>query len=139
MLFVTYVVASHYSDVRAEFEQQASIDELLADGGLGVPVPCVEATKREMGKENLTHTSLSNQDYCYYPFSKVRKFWPEYSNRPDIDLMQDLYRQAGDFLARGEPLLAALVIASIAMGLPLVVLAFGWAVAGFAGVSRKPD
>lgn len=140
VLIMAFVFAQGYSAIESEFDQQARVQELLADGGLGVPVPCDEAVKRQMGKENLAHRSaLNDKKSCYYPFSKVRTFWPEYAARPDVELMEDLYDDAGDFLARGEPLLMVLRLLALGLALPLVALAFGWAAAGFAGASRKPS
>jgi len=140
VLFMAFVFAQSYNSIQNEFDEQASVQELLADGGLGVPVPCDEAARRQMGKEKLAWTSvLSGKKSCYYPFSKIRKFWPEYAGQPDIKLMEDLYREAGDFLARGEPHLMTFRIAALGMIPPLAVLAFGWAIAGFAGAARKPS
>lgn len=139
VLFMAFVFAQSYGSIQSEFDDQAGVEELRADGGLGVPVPCDEAARRKMGKEKLAYTSvLSGKKSCYYPFSKIRKFWPEYADQPDIQLMRDLYRGAGDSLATGEPLLMTLRIAALGMIPPLAVLAFGWAVAGFAGAARKP-
>jgi hypothetical protein len=139
VLFMAYIFAQGYGSIQSEFDDQARVEELRADGGLGVPVPCDEAARRQMGKENLAFTSvLSGTKSCYYPFSKVRKFWPEYAGRPDRELMKDLYRDAGDRLSTGEPFLLMLRIAAFGMIPSLAVLALGWAVAGFAGASRRP-
>ncbi len=139
VLIVTIVFSVNYGTIEKEFDKQAMFQELIADGSVGVPVLCADARKRQMGKEKIIFKAPGGRESCYYPFSKVRAFWPEYNNRADIDLVEELFHEAGDYIFRGQPLMAALRLLALGLALPLVALAFGWAAAGFAGASRKPS
>ena len=140
VLLVITVFAMNYRAIEIEFEEQADIEELLADGGLGVPVLCAEAAKKHAGEGKFTSNALGDdQKFCWFPFSTVRKSWPEYSSHSDLDLLEEFYLKAGQYLPRSQPWLVAFRIAASGMGLPLVALALGWAAAGFTGASRKAE
>jgi hypothetical protein len=140
LLLATAVTVMNYSQIKTAFEQKAAVEELLADGGDGVPEPCAEAARRKMDAADRTTTPIgAKESYCWYPLSEVREHWPEYADQSNLDFVEDFYLRAGSFLPRAYPWELLALAMSAGLGLPLVTLAFGWAVAGFAGAARKPS
>jgi hypothetical protein len=103
-----------------------------------VPVLCGDA--RGVAGEDYTN----NQEVCWYTMSKFRPLYPEHNALPDEELARKLYTDRGvdmRFPPPPKPWTAVGLWASIAFGIPLVVLILGaslvWAFSRFAASRSK--
>jgi hypothetical protein len=134
ILFVIGVGAISYSSIREEF-RYANIDanaEYKKYGGyLVVPADCAGAR----GVAGTDYNRSQKDGLCWYAIDNFRRLNPEYKNLNDEDLSNRLYEKAGQPIEHLHPWRKVMETASIAFGVPLVVLALGysllWVFAGF--------
>jgi hypothetical protein len=83
-----------------------------------------------------TYAKPNYFDNCWYVMSKFRPLYPEYKDLSDKELSQRLYAEHGVPIREPNPWATLGWWASIAFGVPLVVLVLGasvvWAFSGFA-------
>ena len=133
VLFVIAVVAISYSDIRIEFKNANTDWNAIATklGGTNlVPADC-EKARGTFG----TDYTKDNDGVCWYEFTKFRLLYPEYKDVSDKELDRRLYEKAGQPLVEFHPWTKLAEVASVAVGVPIAVLALGyamfWAFAGF--------
>jgi hypothetical protein len=141
-LFVLAVAGTSYSDIKQKFNAVGLSQFVL------LPVLCGDA-RGVAGKDYTTregqspgpwdsYANPSSLDNCWYGMSKFRPLYPEYKDLSDNELRRKLYAMIGVELYDYPPNPWATIgmWASIALGVPLVVLALGsslvWAFSGFA-------
>jgi hypothetical protein len=130
-LFVLIIAFVSYSDIKKQFRESALQHYLM------VPVRCGQA-RGVVGTDYERNPGFepNEVDSCWYGMSKFRALYPEYKDLSDQELSRKLYAQHG--MPTGDlpnPWETLATQASIALGIPLVVLIFGaslrWAFAGF--------
>lgn len=132
VLFAIGIAVTSYNEIRHEFRVADTDFDALAEkyGGYTVlPAGCVEAR------------GVANRDYsrsdglCWYKVEDFRRLYPEYNSLTDRVLADRLYQKAGRPLQRPHPWQTVLQTGTIAVGVPLAVLAVGcamtWAFSGF--------
>lgn len=136
ILFVIGTAAVFYKDVRSEFEKAA----MTWPGHLLVPVACSN-TSGNAGTDYEVFDDPSTPIKCWYQVPKLRALFPEYKDLTDDQLSGRLYEQAGIQRTPVSPWALLKRAVSIAIGVPLVVLAvgtaLGWSLAGFSGARLK--
>ena len=75
---------------------------------------------------------------CWYAIDKFRALYPEYNDLDDETLMDKVYAKAGLPLKRSSPWALVPARLAIAAGVPLAVLALGWAVFWVISGFRRP-
>jgi hypothetical protein len=102
-----------------------------------VPVNCNDAR----GKIDDDYYTYGGDKNCWYHPAKFRTLYPEYKDLPDDQLYDRLYAKAEIPLPHPSPWTLVLKTLSIAIGVPLIVLALGsaigWSFAGFFGETRQ--
>jgi hypothetical protein len=149
-LFVIAFASISYGEIKAQFDRTAAKKDLF------MPTLCGEArgkagtdyaikTKGEPGPWDEFKAKPNFFETCWYPISKFRAFYPEYNDLPDGELTRKLYTAHGiltfdDLIPAPKPWATVGIWASIAFGIPLVVLVLGaslvWAFSGFS--SKQP-
>jgi hypothetical protein len=136
ILFVIGTAAVFYRDVRSEFEKAA----VIANSILMVPVACNDA-RGKAGIDYEVFDDPSKTNKCWYQVPKLRALFPEYKDLADDQLSDRLYQKAGIQTTPVSPWSLVTRAASIAIGVPLIVLAvgsaLGWSLAGFSGARLK--
>ena len=149
-LFVIAVTSINYSGIKAEFDalalQGRSPKELF------VPQLC----GRARGIAGTDYTSKQEQPFdlwdeftkanafaiCWFRMSKFRALYPEFDNIPDKDVSRKLYADHGiPTRDTPNPWASLGMVAGVAFGIPLMVLAFGaslvWASSGLPSPGHK--
>jgi hypothetical protein len=136
ILFVIGTAAVSYSDVKSEFEAAA----VAAKNILMVPVACSDA-RGKAGTDYEVFEDPSKTNKCWYQVPKLRALFPEYKDLTDDQLSDRLYQKAGIQTTPIAPWTLVIRTVSIAIGVPLIVLAvgsaLGWSLAGFSGARLK--
>ena len=152
VLFVLAVAFFSYAEIKKQFNDiviQAAFDERKVE--FIVPQLCGTA-RGVVGKDYTTksgqnpgpwdeYTTPNYFDNCWYAMSKFRPLYPEYKDVSDNELSRKLYADYGE-PGRDLPNPWATIgtWASIALGIPLVVLILGsslvWAFSGFAATRK---
>jgi hypothetical protein len=136
ILFVIGTAAVFYRDVRSEFEKAA----VIANSILMVSVACNDA-RGKAGIDYEVFDDPSKTNKCWYQVPKLRALFPEYKDLTDDQLSDRLYQKAGMQTTPVSPWSLVTRAASIAIGVPLIVLAvgsaLGWSLAGFSGARLK--
>jgi hypothetical protein len=147
-LFVIAIAAVGYSEIKAQFAKPAKNETSM-------PVLCSKARGeagtdyaiKEKGRPGPwdQYTKPNPFDTCWYPISKFRTFYPEYDDLPDGELIRKVYAAHNivtldDLIPDPKPWATIGIWASVALGIPLVVLILGaslaWAFSGFAAKQR---
>jgi hypothetical protein len=132
VLFVIAIAFISYSEIKAQFDA-ATGNAAVWPGEIAVPVLCADAR----GVADADYIIEAN-DNCWYAMSKFRPLYPEYNDLSDKELTRKLYSNRGITAASDllNPWATLGTWASIAVGIPLAVLALGaslvWALSGFA-------
>jgi hypothetical protein len=136
-LFVVSIAFLSYRDIKEQFDDLTILGEFKKDENV-VPVLCGEA--RGVAGEDYTN----NQEVCWYAISKFRPLYPEHNDLSDEELARKLYAARGvdvHFPLPPKPWTAVGLWASIAIGIPLLVLILGaslvWAFSRFAATRSK--
>jgi hypothetical protein len=130
-LFVIATAVVSFPDVKSEFKNAALEAFIIWD----VPVVCSDARGR-IGDDYDEHEYLG-KNYCWYAPKKFKVLYPEseYKDLTDEQLSDRLYEKAGYPVTHASPWTLVLKVVSIAIGVPLIVLAvgsaLGWSIAGF--------
>ena len=130
-LFVIAVAAVSYSDIKKQFRDSALQHYVM------VPVRCGQARGvAGIDYERNPGFEPNEVDSCWYGMSKLRPLYPEYNDLSDTELSRRLYAQHDmPFRDLPDPWETLATRASIALGIPLVVLILGaslvWAFSGF--------
>jgi hypothetical protein len=142
VLFVIAVAFVSYSEIKTQFDGADIKNNPFADL-MRLPVFC----KDVRGVAGADYTTKKGQDpgpwdeyakpnpfdECWYPMSTFRPLYPEYNDLSDNELKRRLYIAHG---LHPNPWTTLGMWASIAFGIPLVVLILGsslvWAFSGFA-------
>jgi hypothetical protein len=147
VLFVIAVAFVSYSEIKKGFDETALQHYLEANTELLVPVLCGEA-RGVAGTDYTTqpgpwdiYAKPNPFDNCWYVISKFRPLYPEYKDLSDKELSKKLHADLGVTIRDlPNPWVTLGVWASIAFGVPLVVLILGsslvWAFSGFA--TKRP-
>jgi hypothetical protein len=135
-LFALVVCVSSYSSIRRDFEASAKgpfYDALAKQygGQLLLPVDCYKS------RGTVTVDYSMDRGHCWYGIESFRRLYPEYADFADLDLANRAYSKAGLTVAAARPWKRVLQTASLAVGGPLAVLAFGWAAAWIAAGFRR--
>ena len=140
-------IKNSYSEIKKQFEETSLQPYIESNSELLVPVPCDDvrgvagtdySTKqaRDPGPWDV-YSKPNPFDKCWYTMSKFRPLFPEYNDLPDRELSRKLYADVGvPTRELPNPWVTLGTWASIAFGIPLVVLVLGaslaWAFSGFA-------
>ncbi len=140
ILFVIGTAAVFFRDVKSEFEKAALTAYVNANSILMVPVACSDA-RGKAGTDYEVFDDPSKTSKCWYQVPKLRVLFPEYKDLTDEQLSDRLYQKAGIQITPASPRSLVARAVSIAIGVPLIVLAvgsaLGWSVAGFSGARLK--
>ena len=136
VLFVVGALGFMFSDLMQEFRRASFYHGSPSKDVIPlVPVRCDEARGVEWTDFNKL-TPLA--PHCWYELPKFRTHFPEYRDLSDKERSDRLYEEQGNKIEPlREPAPWALVLqtTSLAIGIPLAVLAIGaaffWALAGF--------
>jgi hypothetical protein len=127
VVFAGAVGVSGYEKVAAEFERAGQ----HFPGILMVPVNCRDA--RGTAKEDYT-TGLDGP-WCWYQIDALRRLYPEYNDLSDDSVGDRLYKKASIATNPAAPWKVLGNMLLIAIGVPLLVLLLGaalaWALSGF--------
>jgi hypothetical protein len=100
---------------------------------LDIPVNCNDA-RGKIG-DDYDSRNDGGKNNCWYALGKFRVLYPEYRDLTDDQISDRLYEKAGMPLTHPSPWILLLKTLSIAIGVPLIVLAvgsaLGWAFDGF--------
>jgi hypothetical protein len=138
-LFVIAVAAVSYSDIKADFDKVALQKYMEERSAVLVPQLCGDA--RGVAGSDYSRLEVTSKpnffDNCWYEIPKFRALYPEFKNISDKELTQKLYKDLGiPTRELPNPWATLGVWASVAFGVPLVVLVLGasltWAFSGFA-------
>jgi len=103
-------------------------------------VACSDA-RGKAGTDYEVFDDRSKTNKCWYQVPKLRTLFPEYKDLTDDQLSDRLYQKAGIQTTPVSPWALVMRAVSIAIGIPLIVLAvgsaLGWSLAGFSGVRLK--
>ena len=137
ILFVLGTAAVFYRDVRSGLE----IAVTTWPGHFLVPVPCSGA-RGKAGTDYEVFDDPSTPIKCWYQIPKFRALFPEYKDLTDDQLSDRLYQKAGiQKTPRTSPWTLIMRAVSLAIGVPLIVLAAGSALGrsfvGFSGSRLK--
>jgi hypothetical protein len=146
VLFLLAIAAISYSEIRKQFQETSLQQYLEANSELLLPVLCGKVR----GVAGTDYTTKQGQnpgpwdiyskpnpfDNCWYTMSKFRALFPEYNDLSDKELSRKLYADHGvPTRDLPNPWVTLGTWASIAFGIPLVVLMLGaslvWAFSGF--------
>jgi hypothetical protein len=147
-LFVLAVAFVSYSEIKQQFDTVALQRWADANSAVLVPTLCGQA-RGDVGVDYSTSEAEKSPnpyakykkpnpyETCWYDISKFRPLYPEYNDLSDKELTQKLYAAHGMPIREPpNPWVTLGVWASIALGIPLAVLALGsslvWAFSGFA-------
>jgi hypothetical protein len=126
-LFVIAVAAVNYNEIKAQFNAIGLQKFEL------MPVLCAKAR----GLEGTDFQRVGEGDWdCFCPLSKFRTLYPEYKDLSDKDLSSKLYAKRG-FPVHDlkNPWITVLTDIGFALGIPLIVLILGaalaWVFSGF--------
>lgn len=137
-LFILYVALNQGENIISEFSQKAQVDALIAGQGEGIPVACSDARGKSGEDWHRLPPMVGNSpNFCWYPLPTFRKYYPEYAGVPDLDLLDAQYYKANVFFWKPHPWWTLGMNSAMAFGLPLAILALGWAVMGFFRFDRK--
>ena len=120
ILFVIGTTAVFFRDVMSEFEKAA----LVANSILMVPVACSDA-RGKAGTDYEVFDDPSKTSKCWYQVPKLRALFPEFKDLTDDQLSDRLYQKAGIQITPVSPWSLIMRAVSIAIGVPLLVLAVG--------------
>ena len=134
VLFMLCVTVISYSSLREQFRNE-SIDwdaEVARYGGYTEEPTFCNVARGVSGKDYEERDGL-----CWYRSEDLRRLYPEYRDISNKDLSEKLYAKVGQPLHHEHPWRSVERTAALAIGLPLGLLALGWAVlwavAGFRG------
>src|SRR5262245_56613265 len=136
-LFVIAVALISYSEIKMQFRVTALARWVEANDALLVPQLCSESRGVAGVDYSTENDKLNPFDKCWYEISKFRPLYPEYNNLSEKELSRKLYAEHGiPIRDLPNPWATLGTWASIAFGIPLVVLVLGaslvWAFSGFA-------
>lgn len=153
-MFAGGIAVLNYSDIISRFNDAALTKALVEEtdkSNVYLPVLCGQA-RGEAGVDYTTgeHSSpgpwdkYANPnafDTCWFTAKRYRALYPEVQGKSLEELAQTLYRENGRPLRDvRDPWHTLAEVASVAVGVPLAVLAlgaaFGWALSGFSGQSK---
>jgi hypothetical protein len=128
-LFLIAAVYGYSGSVRDEFKKARKENHALM-----LPLKC-EDTEGKKVRGVVSDDYVIWNSYCWYQMSKFRALYPEYKNVSDDALTDAIYAKIGSPLEHAHPWRLLFTAASIAVGLPLAILAIVsalyWAVLGF--------
>jgi hypothetical protein len=137
-LFATAVLGLGYGKIHEQFVYEAADKEMEGLGVTVIPVHCRDAR----GKLNADYSApdgpwrdFSEKAECKYKLPDFRRLYPEYKDMDEDDLTRKMYEKAGiTLLPKAHPWQSLGELLLMALGIPLAVLCFGWAVGwAFAG------
>jgi hypothetical protein len=134
-LFVIAVASMSYSHLKQEFDAVAVRDRVdhmgivlpqLCRDARGVPGLDYSTQKgREPGHWDVAR-SVKASEKCWYASARFRQLYPEFDKLSNKDLMQKLYTDVGEPISNlRNPWAALWTTASIAFGIPLLLLGLG--------------
>jgi hypothetical protein len=149
-LFVLAVAFVSYAEIKRQFDETALMRYVEANDMLLVPQLCSQARgdagvdySTERGPPNYFDKFDKPNSFatCWYTMSKFRPLYPEYKDVSDKELSRKLYAEHGvPIRDLPNPWVTLGTWASIAFGIPLVVLILGaslvWAFSGFS--AKRP-
>jgi hypothetical protein len=128
-LFFIAAVYGYSGSIRDEFRKARKENHALL-----LPLKCEDAQGRK-ARGVVSKDYVIYDSYCWYQMSKFRALYPEYKKVSDDVLTDAIYAKVGTPLEHARPWRLLFNAASIAIGLPLAILAafsaFYWAVLGF--------
>jgi hypothetical protein len=131
-LFVLAVAFIGYSNVKEKFAGLASTTHVLKVNEPAIGLLCADA----QGVADVDY--LRTGDNCWYAMSAFQRLYPEYSGLSENEIRK--LRGVHGIAVADNPWVTLGVWASIAFGIPLVVLILGaslvWAFSGFA--AKRP-
>lgn len=147
VLFLLAITVLSYSEIKQQFEEIALHNYIEARREVVVPQLCGNARgvagtdyPTQLRKEGPgpwdTYAKPNFFENCWYVMSKFRPLYPEYKDMSDKELSRKLYADHGipihDLV---NPWMTLGTWASIAVGIPLIILILGaslaWAFSGF--------
>jgi hypothetical protein len=146
VLFALTVTAISYTEIRGQFVRPALFVPVLCGDARGEPG--TDYAIKEKGEPSSgDYTTPNSFETCWYALSRFRTFYPEYNDLKDGELIRKLHMALNiwtfdDLIAERipQPWTTLGIWASIAFGVPLVVLILGaslaWALSGFS--AKKP-
>jgi hypothetical protein len=143
-LFVIATAVVFFSDVKSEFEKAASIaafNKMAWGDSLLLPVECSADLRGRKGEDYEFLNGYGGKNTCWYKVEKFRGLYPEYKDLTDDQVLDRTYEKLGIPLTHPSPWTLVLKTLSIAVGVPLIVLAvgsaIGWSFAGFSSERLK--
>jgi hypothetical protein len=142
ILFVAAVAFLAYEPIINSFKRAAESKAWSEVGLMLLPVHCKDARGKSgtdyTGRE-ASWTDYSTEGQCMYKMADFRRLYPEYKDLSDNDLANKTYEKANRPLRpEPEPWWSLGQAVAIAVGVPLIVLLLGGAVAwALSGFTRK--
>lgn len=151
VIFAVSVFIFSFNDIYSEFKNEWQSMHPPADFVLLIPITSAEARGEKKDYDcQAADSSVDNINamfgdktptICWYPLPKFRKLYPEYNNLSDEDLDKAMYQKVGSPLKDFKPWTIFFSKIAIALGIPLLIFAFGksliWIIQGF--LNNKTD
>jgi hypothetical protein len=128
ILFLTAVGAWFYRPFEKEFHRAEFAEEITSSATPLVPVACREAR----GRRDTDYLSDVDDANCWYALPKFRANYPEYGRLPDRELVTTMVQKVGWRGGPRRPWIPLLVLGIITIAIPVIALAWGWALLRFA-------
>jgi hypothetical protein len=152
VLFVIAVAFVSYGDIKRQFDApwgeahvwHVTVPQLCGEARGVAGTDYTTQQDRDPGPWD-TYAKPNPFDKCWCALSKFRPLYPEYNDLPDGELVRKLYAAHDtltfdDLIPAPKPWATMAMWATIALGIPLVVLILGsslvWAFSGFA--AKRP-
>jgi hypothetical protein len=124
ILFFAAVGAWFYRPIEKQFHRADFAENIRNSPEPLIPIACGEA-RGAGGTDYVIDVDAAN---CWYALPKFRRFYPEYKDASDRELVATMVQKVGWHGGPRRPWIPLLALGVITTAIPLIALLWGWAV-----------